>query len=440
MAGVPFHSVEGYLARLIKQGESVAICEQVGDVATAKGPVERKVVRVVTPGTLTDTELMNDKAEAIAAGRAPGLARIGSAWRGSASRKARCSWPNARPTNSKRWIARIAPSELLFSADVTPAFEQRLKAAIAPRVLADAAAGMAVRRQAWACASCWSSSIARRSRPGAPTNWPARTRRPARCSRYAEHTQGRALSHVQSLQVQRDDELIDLPPTTRRNLELVQTLRGEDSPTLFSLLDTCMTGMGSRLLKSWLLEPRRERAQAHAAARCDRACCAMRLWQRAARSELKGCSDVERITARIALRQVRPRELVGLRWPLEKPPQLARRLQGADSGAARARSAATSRRPRGCADAAGSHAARGTRGAGARRRRDRRRATTPSSTSCARSRTTATASCSISKRASARAPASPTCACSSTRCTASTSRSRKASWTRCPPTTAAARR
>ena len=79
---------------------------------------------------------------------------------------------------------------------------------------------------------------------------------------YAEHTQGRALSHVQSLQVQRDDELIDLPVTTRRNLELVQTLRGEDSPTLFSLLDTCMTGMGSRMLKCWLLEPRRERSQA----------------------------------------------------------------------------------------------------------------------------------------------------------------------------------
>ena len=115
---------------------------------------------------------------------------------------------------------------------------------------------------------------------------------------YAEHTQGRQLSHVQSLEVQRDDELIDLPVTTRRNLELVQTLRGEDSPTLFSLLDTCMTGMGSRMMKTWLLEPRRERTQAMQ--RHD-AIAVLRegLWQ-SLRQDLKGCSDVERITARIA--------------------------------------------------------------------------------------------------------------------------------------------
>ena len=145
---------------------------------------------------------------------------------------------------------------------------------------------------------------------------------------YAEHTQGRALSHVQRLPVERDGELIELPPTTRRNLELVQTLRGEDSPTLFSLLDTCMTGMGSRLLKRWLLAPRRDRATAQArleaiaalqTARDRRDGCA---W-RALRERLKNTSDVERIAARIALRQVRPRELVALRVALAKAEQLA---------------------------------------------------------------------------------------------------------------------
>src|SRR3954467_14252525 len=127
MAGVPFHSVEGYLARLIKQGESGAICEQVGDVATAKGPVERKVVRVVTPGTLTDTELMNDKAEAILLAVHQGSRhRLGLAWLSvtqGALQLAECA-----ADELEAWIARIAPSELLFSADVTPAFEQRLKA------------------------------------------------------------------------------------------------------------------------------------------------------------------------------------------------------------------------------------------------------------------------------------------------------------------------
>ena len=148
---------------------------------------------------------------------------------------------------------------------------------------------------------------------------------------FAEHTQGRALSHVQSLLVQRDDTLIDLPPATRRNLELTRTLRGEESPTLFSLMDTCMSGMGSRLLKRWLQEPPRDRSVAQA--RLD-AIAALQgtaqgagPWQRL-REQLKGISDVERITARIALRQVRPRELVGLQLTLQKAELLAQAVPG----------------------------------------------------------------------------------------------------------------
>jgi DNA mismatch repair protein MutS len=339
MAGVPFHSVEGYLARLIKQGESVAICEQVGDVATSKGPVERKVVRVVTPGTLTDTELMNDKAEAMLLAVHQGSRhKLGLAWLSvtqGALQLAECAGDEL-----ESWIARIAPSELLFSADVTPAFEQQLKAmrtngsfSLTQRPEWQFEPGLGLRKlleqlnsatlAAWRADEMFCAHAA----AGALLT-------------YAEHTQGRQLSHVQSLRVQRDDELIDLPVTTRRNLELVQTLRGEESPTLFSLLDTCMTGMGSRALKGWLLEPRRERLQA---VQRHEAIAVLRgerpspqpSPQRgegatALRNELKGCSDVERITARIALRQVRPRELVGLRWSLEKAATLAQRLEGQD--------------------------------------------------------------------------------------------------------------
>src|SRR4051812_4994984 len=128
MAGVPFHSVENYLARLIKFGESVAICEQVGDVATSKGPVERKVVRVVTPGTLTDTELMNDKAEAMLLAVHQGSRhRLGLAWLSvtqGALQLAECAGDEL-----ESWLARISPSEVIYSADVTPAFEQRIKSA-----------------------------------------------------------------------------------------------------------------------------------------------------------------------------------------------------------------------------------------------------------------------------------------------------------------------
>ncbi|MDB5955047.1 DNA mismatch repair protein MutS [Ramlibacter sp.] len=322
MAGVPFHAVEGYLARLIRCGESVAICEQVGEVGASKGPVERKVIRVVTPGTLTDSELLNDKSEAVllALHQAP-KQRVGLAWLSvtqGALHLAECDGDELQD-----WIARVAPSEILHSTDVTPAFGQRLQAFRAvpltqrPEWQFDSGLGQRklLEQMKAASLSAWGAEELAHAHAAA-----------AALLAYAEHTQGRALSHVQQLQVVRAGERIELPPATRRNLELVQTLRGEDSPTLFSLLDTCMTGMGSRLLKSWLLEPLRERAVAQQ--RLD-AIAGLRegLWQKL-RTELKGVSDVERITARIALRQVRPRELVGLRLALERAHSLAALIQG----------------------------------------------------------------------------------------------------------------
>ncbi|MBT2322635.1 DNA mismatch repair protein MutS [Variovorax paradoxus] len=327
MCGVPFHSVDTYLARLIKLGESVAICEQVGEVGAAKGPVERKVVRVVTPGTLTDAELLNDKTDSLLLAVHAGTRNFcGLAWlsvTGAELRLAEC------PADAlEAWIARIAPSELLYSAEVTPGFEQRLKAARngAPFTLSLRPAwqfdgGLGERKL---CEQMGSNSLAA---------WNAESLANAHAAAaallgYAEHTQGRALSHVQRLSVERDGDLIELPPTTRRNLELVQTLRGEDSPTLFSLLDTCMTGMGSRLLKRWLLAPRRERSEAQARLEAIGALQATAKGATAApwrtlRERLKNTSDVERIAARIALSQVRPRELVALRMALAKAEELA---------------------------------------------------------------------------------------------------------------------
>jgi DNA mismatch repair protein MutS len=332
MAGVPFHAMEGYLARLIKQGESVAICEQVGEV-TGKGPVERKVVRVVTPGTLTDSELLSDKTESLLLAVHQGPRNnCGLAWLSVTQGEvnlAECS-----PDDLGEWVARISPSELLYSAGVTPAFEQRLKALRASSMVSltvrpdwqfDGALGQRKLLELLQAASlaAWSAQDLAQAHAAA-----------AALLGYAEHTQGRALSHVHSVRVQRQDELIELPQTTRRNLELTQTLRGEDSPTLFSLLDTCMTGMGSRLLKNWLLEPRRERRTAQQ--RLD-AITALRggethaahagPWQ-TLRDQLKGSTDVERITARIALRQVRPRELVALQLTLQKTELLAPVPQG----------------------------------------------------------------------------------------------------------------
>ena len=329
MAGVPFHALDNYLARLIKLGESAAICEQIGDAATSKGPIERKVVRVVTPGTLTDTELLSDKTEAVLMTVHPGARTgVGLAWMSVTQGivyLAQCASDELAD-----WIARIAPGELLYSAEVSPAFEKMVQA-LAVQPAASGSRTVAVLRPAWAFdAGLGQRKLLEQLQAASLAAWDAQDLTDAHAAaaallEYAEHTQGRALSHVKSLQVARSDELITLPSTTRRNLELTQTLRGESSPTLFSLLDTCHTGMGSRQLRNWLLEPRRERKPAH-----DRLAAIGRLRDglgQRLRQALKGSSDVERITARIALQQVRPRELVGLGFTLIRAAELARTLQ-----------------------------------------------------------------------------------------------------------------
>jgi DNA mismatch repair protein MutS len=325
MAGVPFHAMEGYLAKLIRQGESVAICEQVGEVGANKGPVERKVVRVVTPGTLTDAELLSEKTESMLMAVHQGPRnRCGLAWLSVTQGVvflAECA-----PDEVAAWVGRVAPSELAYSAGCTTTFEERIKR------LRHSTAVFLTARPEWQ----FDSALGQRKlldalQAASLTTWNAQDLPLAHAAAaallgYAEHTQGRALTHLHRVQVQRDDALIDLPATTRRNLELVQTLRGEDAPTVFSLLDTCMTGMGSRMLKSWLLEPQRERTEAqHRLASIGTLKTA--LWQ-SLRGQLKGCADVERITARTALRQVRPRELVALAHTLQKTELLAQCLQG----------------------------------------------------------------------------------------------------------------
>ena len=320
MCGVPFHSVEGYLAKLIKLGESAAICEQMGE-ATGKGPVERKVVRVVTPGTLTDSALLSDKTESILLAVHQGSRNTcGLAWLSVTQGEIHLA--HCASDEVEAWAARIGPSELVYNVDVTPAFEARLTAL---RQAGHAATLTA--RPAWQFdASLGVRRLLAQLQVASLASFSAEALSEAHAAAsallgYAEHTQGRALSHVHSLQVVRSGEMIELPQTTRRNLELTQTLRGEDSPTLFSLLDTCTTGMGSRLLKNWLLSPRRDRAQA--AARLDAITCLRSGLQQTLRARLKGSTDVERITARIALRQVRPRELIALRDTLQKAEQLS---------------------------------------------------------------------------------------------------------------------
>ncbi len=314
MAGVPAHSVEGYLARLIKLGEAVAVAEQVGDVATSKGPVERKVTRVVTPGTVTDSELMAERADTLLLAVFKQRATYGLAWLGLSSGSLGLTECGERELPSR--LARLAPAEVLHDGSELAAALLQTKTARTARPAWQFDTELGTRKL---CAQLQVASLAGFNAQDLPVAQAAA----AALLSYAEHTQGQALAHVRTLSVERSGELLELPPATHRNLELVQTLRGEtgdSSHTLLSLLDSCRTGMGSRLLRHWLTHPARDRIPAserHAAitSLIDTGFAPLR-------EALRSVSDVERSTARVALRQVRPRELAGLRLTLAALPAL----------------------------------------------------------------------------------------------------------------------
>ncbi|MDH4095683.1 MAG: DNA mismatch repair protein MutS [Betaproteobacteria bacterium] len=309
MAGVPVHSVEQYLAKLVRLGEPVAICEQVGDVATAKGPVERQVTRIVTPGTLTDSELLQDKADNILLALAADKSAVGLAWLSLASGTLRVAEVAPQALDSE--LRRIEPAEILAAegVDLPGYFVTRLAAwqfdedsgrkRLLEQLGATSLAGFGVQDMSLAVGAC-----------GALLD-------------YAKKTQGQALAHVGAVTAERSNEFLRLDAATRRNLELTETLRGEPAPTLFSRLDRCASGMGSRLLRHWLHHPLRDRALV---AKRHEAVQGLLDKGEAVHATLRRIADVERIAARIALRSARPRDLSGLRDSLGLLPGVQRAI------------------------------------------------------------------------------------------------------------------
>ena len=246
MAGVPVHSVEQYLAKLVKLGESVAICEQIGDPAVSKGPVDRQVTRIVTPGTLTDPALLEDKADNVLLSLHRDRSTVGLAWLSLAS--GRLLVAEVAPQALDNELRRINPAEVLIANEAVlegyfvtrvPAWQFDVESGrrkLLKQLGAASLAGFGCEDLSLALAAC-----------GALLD-------------YAGKTQGQALAHVTAVSAERAGEYLRLDAATRRNLELTETLRGEPAPTLFSLLDECATGMGSRLLRHWLHHPLRDRA------------------------------------------------------------------------------------------------------------------------------------------------------------------------------------
>jgi DNA mismatch repair protein MutS len=311
MAGVPHHAVEQYLAKLVKLGESVAICEQIGDPATSKGPVERAVARIVTPGTLTDASLLDEKSDSLLAALTVERERIGLAWLNLASGEFRLT--EAPFAALAGQLERLRPAELLLPDGLR---RELASAAIVKRLPDwhfDAAAA-----ERDLCGHFGTRDLAGFGIEAVPLGLAAA----GALFGYARATQMQALAHVTTLVAEDQSAYLRLDAATRRNLEITETLRGQPAPTLLSLLDTCLTGMGSRWLRHCLHHPLAERA---AAAARQEAVAELIEAQRLAslRAALKPIADVERITARIALRNARPRDLSSLRDTLAGLPQLA---------------------------------------------------------------------------------------------------------------------
>jgi DNA mismatch repair protein MutS len=333
MAGLPYHAAEQYLAKLVAQGVSVAICEQIGDPAASKGPVERKIVRIVTPGTLTDEALLPSKADRCVAAvfvprKGNKAQRAGVAWLNLASGEFKLSECAAEALDSE--LHRIDPAEIILADDAQLDLTLHCAATKIPPWHFEAE-----QAQAHLLAHFKTESLSGFDVDDLPT---------ALCAagallRYAGRTQAHALSHVQTLVADRASQYVLMDPATRRNLELTRTLSGEEAPTLFSILDNCCTPMGSRLLRRWLHHPLRdnapvlERQQAigslmTASAQHSALLHATPLLQ-ALRTELNKLPDLERIAARIALLSVRPRELASLRDALSALPAVQQQVLSA---------------------------------------------------------------------------------------------------------------
>jgi DNA mismatch repair protein MutS len=325
MAGVPYHAAEQYLAKLTKLGETVAICEQVGEVGKSKGPVERQVVRILTPGTLTDQALLDEHKDsllmAVCAGTGEqagllGLARINLA-------AGQLVLSEIAPGLLAQELERIAPAEVLHAETFNHVALQASKAAktkLAPWQFDEDSARQLLTQQCkthdlsgFGCAD-FTVAIAA---AGALLD-------------YVKHTQRTSLPHINALSVEYSSQYLQLDAATRRNLEIDFTLRGEAAPTLYSLLNTTKTAMGARLLRFWLHHPLTSKAliagRLQAVASLQQAQGFVALQQ-----TLKLIGDIERITARVALKTARPKDLAALRDGLQQLPLLVQALQSFDA-------------------------------------------------------------------------------------------------------------
>ncbi|OEF27812.1 DNA mismatch repair protein MutS [Vibrio rumoiensis] len=314
MAGVPYHAVEGYLAKLVQLGESVAICEQVGDPATSKGPVERKVVRIVTPGTVTDEALLPERIDNLVAAIYQQDDKFGYATLDMTSGRFQLCEPETEEAMQAE-LQRTSPKELLYPEDFSS--QQLLEKIKGQR-----------RRPIWefeldTAKQQLNMQFGTKDLIGFGVENAKLGLCAAGCLiQYVKDTQRTALPHIRSLTFDRQDDSVILDAATRRNLEITQNLAGGTDSTLAEVLDKTATPMGSRMFKRWLHQPMRNNKALN-----QRLDAISEIKEDAYFTELhptlKSIGDIERILARLALRSARPRDLARLRNAMQQLPELA---------------------------------------------------------------------------------------------------------------------
>ncbi|MCQ8117149.1 DNA mismatch repair protein MutS [Methylomonas rosea] len=322
MAGIPYHAAENYIARLLKQGESIAICEQIGDPAKSKGPVDRKVVRIVTPGTVTDEALLEDRKDNLLVALAVFDKFFGLACLDLGSGKFTLQQLDSE-TQLLSEIERLNPAELLYSEDI------KLPSAIKER------RGLC-KRPPWhfdldSCRLLILKQFNSHDLKGyGCEHLPAAICAAGCLLQYVRDTQQSALPHIQGIRVENCDDSISLDAASRRNLELDSHPSGQLQYTLLGVLDKTATAMGSRCLRRWIHRPLRDHAVVNGRYACVASLLVNQLYKDL-QGSLRQVGDIERISSRIALKSARPRDLLVLRHTLAVLPQLQTQLADSDN-------------------------------------------------------------------------------------------------------------
>ncbi|TNH42084.1 DNA mismatch repair protein MutS [Photorhabdus luminescens] len=320
MAGVPHHAVENYLAKLVQLGESVAICEQIGDPAASKGPVERKVVRIVTPGTVTDEALLQERQDNLLAAIWHDNQGFGYATLDVTSGRFQISEMAELETIAAE-LQRSRPVELLYPES----FEHM--------ALIENLHGLR-RRPLWefeldTAKQQLNLQFGTRDLVGFGVEKAALALRAAGCLlQYVKDTQRTALPHIRGITVERQQDTVIMDAATRRNLELTQNLSGSTDNTLASVLDLCVTPMGSRMLKRWLHAPVRDRQILE---NRQQAIATLQEIGLELQPFLLQVGDLERVLARLALRSARPRDLARMRHAFQQLPDIHQIMDSSDS-------------------------------------------------------------------------------------------------------------